>query len=258
MGERFNLVNQRFGRLLVLWRAGSKRVGKSSNAVWECKCDCGSLVKTTARSLRSGKKKSCGCLTGFSIPGKLKDLKGQRFGKLVVGEFHGFNKTRNAKWNVVCDCGNVCVALGYQLSNGGTKSCGCLTEENRKKAVDALRLPIGVAARNAVLSGYKQKAEKAERAWELTDEQFDSIAQSKCHYCGLPPANRHHNKRSNGDFVYNGLDRKDSEIGYTFMNVVPCCWTCNWMKRNLTEMVFMRHIERIYNHRNSIALGATV
>jgi len=65
--KRFSLVNQRFGRLFVLWRAGSKKYGDQKrqsgvNAVWECKCDCGKIIKVAGRYLRAGAKKSCGCL----------------------------------------------------------------------------------------------------------------------------------------------------------------------------------------------------
>jgi hypothetical protein len=62
--KRHSLVNQRFGRLFVLWRVGSVKYGKtpSSHSLWECKCDCGKIVKVAGRYLRAGTKKSCGCL----------------------------------------------------------------------------------------------------------------------------------------------------------------------------------------------------
>lgn len=62
--KRYSLVNQRFGRLFVLWRAGSVKYGKtpSSHSLWECKCDCGKIIKVAGRYLRAGTKKSCGCL----------------------------------------------------------------------------------------------------------------------------------------------------------------------------------------------------
>lgn len=62
--KRYSLTNQRFGRLLVLWRAGAavRKDGKGARAIWECKCDCGILVKVKAENLRSGHTKSCGCL----------------------------------------------------------------------------------------------------------------------------------------------------------------------------------------------------
>lgn len=64
LAKTFTLVNQRFGRLWVLWRVGSKRYGAkgSSHALWECRCDCGTVMKVTAKALRSGHTKSCGCL----------------------------------------------------------------------------------------------------------------------------------------------------------------------------------------------------
>ena len=63
-----NLANQRFGRLVVLWRAGKK----GHDALWECKCDCGKLTKVLSNNLRSGHTKSCGCLQheGYLEPGQ--------------------------------------------------------------------------------------------------------------------------------------------------------------------------------------------
>lgn len=68
--KRYSLVNKRFGRLWVIWRAGSKKYGAngSSNALWECKCDCGKLVKVTAKALREGHTTSCGCLQREAMP----------------------------------------------------------------------------------------------------------------------------------------------------------------------------------------------
>ena len=53
---------------------------------------------------------------------KVKDLKGQRFGRLTVIEQHGFTKPnkfgdRQAVWYCKCDCGNYC-----EMSSG-TLNC---------------------------------------------------------------------------------------------------------------------------------------
>lgn len=53
------LAGERFGRLLVLARAGSNRWGE---ATWSCRCDCGSGVVLAARILTTGRSRSCGCL----------------------------------------------------------------------------------------------------------------------------------------------------------------------------------------------------
>jgi hypothetical protein len=66
MEKRFNLTNKRFGNLLVVWRAASKRAGVSSHSRWVCKCDCGSLIEVSGRSLVGGKT-SCGCKDGVFI-----------------------------------------------------------------------------------------------------------------------------------------------------------------------------------------------
>lgn len=61
--------------------------------------------------------------------GKVKDLKGQRFGRLTVIEFAGTDKHRNKIWKCECDCGNIKNVSGRHLSKGNIKSCGCLSRE---------------------------------------------------------------------------------------------------------------------------------
>lgn len=61
LGEQHhkNLTGKRFGRLEVICRVGT---GPGRSALWECRCDCGRIIKTTAHSLRICGTKSCGCL----------------------------------------------------------------------------------------------------------------------------------------------------------------------------------------------------
>ncbi len=58
----------------------------------------------------------------------LKDIKGQRFGRLVVIKF-AFVKNESAYWECLCDCGNKKIIKGYSLRVGSTKSCECLHKE---------------------------------------------------------------------------------------------------------------------------------
>ncbi|HEX7767993.1 MAG TPA: hypothetical protein VF443_14875 [Nitrospira sp.] len=52
-------MNQRYGRLLVTARS----TGPNPKEVyWQCRCECGQTLSVTARNLRSGNTKSCGCL----------------------------------------------------------------------------------------------------------------------------------------------------------------------------------------------------
>lgn len=58
MGSLIDLTGKRFGRLLVIGRAGTK----SDSPLWKCKCDCGNESLVTTRSLKSKNTQSCGCI----------------------------------------------------------------------------------------------------------------------------------------------------------------------------------------------------
>jgi len=67
---------------------------------------------------------------------KAKDLRGQRFGRLVAIEPLSERKHGHIEWKCKCDCGNFCSVSVGNLSRGVTKSCGCLHREllaNRNK-----------------------------------------------------------------------------------------------------------------------------
>lgn len=59
----------------------------------------------------------------------LKDLTGQRFGRLTVLRRGGTTKNRTAAWICKCDCGNERSICGASLRRGHSKSCGCLRDE---------------------------------------------------------------------------------------------------------------------------------
>jgi hypothetical protein len=66
------------------------------------------------------------------------------------------------------------------------------------------------------------KAKKRGIFWDLTLEQYLDIVVLPCDYC--------QNKIGTPVIRSVGLDRKDSNIGYTLDNVVSCCYACNVMK----------------------------
>lgn len=61
---------------------------------------------------------------------KFKDVTGKRYGRLVVIELYGKQKSVNY-WRCKCDCGNEKIASIKLLNNGCIKSCGCLQRESR-------------------------------------------------------------------------------------------------------------------------------
>src|SRR3989304_3195066 len=60
MLHKLNLTGQRFGRWLVLNRFG-RTAGR--DVLWYCRCECGTESNVRAAPLRSGKSRSCGCLS---------------------------------------------------------------------------------------------------------------------------------------------------------------------------------------------------
>jgi hypothetical protein len=55
----------------------------------------------------------------------IKDITGQRFGRLVAIEMAGRDSSQAVMWKCQCDCGNIVVVVGYSLRGGLTLSCGC-------------------------------------------------------------------------------------------------------------------------------------
>ena len=68
---------------------------------------------------------------------RLKDITGQRFGRLVA--IRPISTGRNVDWVCQCDCGNETRVSGSNL-HGNTKSCGCLRREigKTKNAVHSM------------------------------------------------------------------------------------------------------------------------
>jgi len=63
---------------------------------------------------------------------EVKNIQGQRFGKLVVLRHMGQNNHRKATWECVCDCGKTIITVGGALRSGNTTSCGCHQKSTRK------------------------------------------------------------------------------------------------------------------------------
>lgn len=70
----------------------------------------------------------------------IKDITGQKFGKLTVIKTSGKSKSGNIKWLCKCECGNTTEVVGSKLRNGHTKSCGCLKFSEQARGYSATRL----------------------------------------------------------------------------------------------------------------------
>jgi len=61
----------------------------------------------------------------------IKDLAGQRFGRLVAAERTNQKHARCYLWRCKCDCGQETLVSTHFLIRGIRKSCGCLAHETR-------------------------------------------------------------------------------------------------------------------------------
>lgn len=89
--------------------------------------------------------------------------------------------------------------------------------------------------KNRQLRYYVNRAEKCGYEWYLNDDQFFSLIEEKCFYCG-----------EIDDVNFNGVDRKINNIGYTKDNCVSCCEMCNIIKNDtVNDDVYLKQVYHI-------------
>jgi hypothetical protein len=183
-------------------------------------------------------------------------------GKFIHEKAQNKNKTATGyKYlvEVLCDCGNQKLMNWYYIKSGDTKSCGCLgklssikTLEKYRKAnpVNIRKLPEKIARIRRMIRRYKSSAKIRGFNYELSDQRFEELACSNCHYC-----NKEHlsdiPKELDDLQIFNGIDRKYNKIGYTLENCVACCTHCNFLKKDYDYDVFIATISVIYNNLKS-------
>ena len=171
-----DITGQRFGKLVAMEYVGKQ--GKRS--MWKCKCDCGNTHIASQANLHSGNIKSCGCLCGR---GAIKDITGQRFGKLVALEYIG-RKNKQSMWRCKCDCGNTHNVSLENLQGGHVRSCGCITKQAGGDAIKRTRLYYiwaNIRGRCGLKKGRKDSELKvyAERGITLCKEWAESYLSFK-------------------------------------------------------------------------------
>lgn len=139
--HRKDLSNQKFGELTAI-EYGDPIYEKSGDkiATWRCKCSCGNIIEVSTSNLINGTTRSCGCLRRKTWLKMFedKDLTGKKFGKLTV--LNRILDKKGTYYKCLCECGNIKIIRGADLSNGKTQSCGCIRysigEENIKQILE--------------------------------------------------------------------------------------------------------------------------
>lgn len=177
---------------------------------------------------------------------------GERFGKLTVIDRDG-SRLAHAYWKCQCDCGKISSHQGSRLRAGLVLSCGCgrIWQPSHRRHYDK-----GESGKKLLLRSYKNGAKQRGFSFLLSEDEFFSVVTADCAYCGVPASSIKRQEKNTddwGDFKYTGIDRIDSSKGYEPGNVRPCCGTCNKMKLDLPESVFLDKIARIHKHYQKAA-----
>ncbi len=98
----------------------------------------------------------------------------------------------------------------------------------------------GFLAANTI-DDIRHKAKKRGKEWSIDSVEAYKMIIAPCRYCGFAP---------NWPESHIGIDRVDNSKGYVAGNCVPCCFTCNSAKKELSEKEFFEWVKRISNHLN--------
>jgi hypothetical protein len=127
-----------------------------------------------------------------------------------------------------------------------TQSCGCLNLEHRIEMGHKHKKENGESSFNTLYTNYRRRAKMKNISFELSKEIFKSITSQNCFYCGSKPHQKIQMYFNSGFYLYNGIDRIDSSKGYTLNNIVPCCGTFNYAKKEMSQTEFKNWIKAVY------------
>lgn len=171
--------------------------------------------------------------------GKIQNLIGQSFGRLIVIDYGKdylySNGKRRIRWRCSCECGNILDITACKLKGGQTKSCGCLQKRvgedhpNYKGYKD-------------ITGKYWQQLEKQAKdrdlcfdiniqdVWDLYNRQS-----RLCNLTGLPIQFSTDVKLKTAS-----VDRIDSSKGYTIDNIQIIHKDLNTMKMDFDQDYFIK------------------
>tara|TARA_R110002124_G_scaffold281430_1_gene455683 strand:+ start:29398 stop:29991 length:594 start_codon:yes stop_codon:yes gene_type:complete len=160
--------------------------------------------------------------------------------------FKNYKKSRQPFYKIIClNCNKKSIVGLWQLRSNLKKSPRCV---NCK--INHSQLPKGQSSINIIYRQYMTQSKNRGYDFKLSKEEFTNIINKNCYYCNSKPSNLLKNQNNTGDYIYNGIDRKDNNKGYVLNNCVPSCYNCNRCKSDMTFNDFIKWIEKVYNNFN--------
>jgi hypothetical protein len=91
---------------------------------------------------------------------------------------------------------------------------------------------------------YERSAGLKNLEFSISFDEYKEIVKIPCNYCGII--------QNRGTEEFNGVDRKNSAIGYVKDNCVSSCQMCNYMKNTVSVNVFINRVEHILSYNNHV------
>jgi hypothetical protein len=222
---------EKFGKWTVLRKNGSTDEGK---LLYLCRCECGTESNVISSNLKKKYSESCvGCSKNGSI-GK------QKKRKLSI-----LTEPERLRIKLDYDSGisSEKLSIKYNTSVYTALKCVKLCGGVVKKNIRYKKNPNEIA-KNRLYISYKCQSNFRKIPFHLSKKQFYKMVLNNCFYCGSPPTNIKVVARG-GKFLYNGIDRKNTNGGYVYKNCVSCCKICNRAKSNMIYVDFVNWIKNI-------------
>ena len=142
---------------------------------------------------------------------RVKNLVGQKFGRLTVEAFSGANKWGNALWKCRCECGNEKVAQSALLLSNQVGSCGCLAKAGHFKRQHSACYTPEYSAWNNIKGrtanpNHKSFKDYGARGIKMCEEWMNSFS-AFLEHVGHRPSRNH------------SIDRIDNNLGYIPGNI---------------------------------------
>lgn len=207
-------------------------------------------------------KKKCG-----RKPGPIYDMVGYKRDHFEIvrladaGDIAALAKPSQLKdkaviWIARCSCGKEFAITRSWAVRSDVKGCGCLRmRRHHPSKFDGME-PFE-KSRRSLFNDLVYKAKHRDLEWNLTYDDFCMITARPCHYCGSPPhhvstARCRRTSQKPATYVYTGIDRVDSGMGYIGGNCVPCCRTCNVAKNDMSTLEFYLWLNRVTGPRRDL------
>ena len=178
MPAKINLLNQKFGKLLVIEETEKR---KNKSVLWKCQCECGNIIEYSTKELRSDGIVQCPECGNSRKPNNdlTENIIGKKFGNLTVISKSDGRQSGKILYKCLCDCEkqSIVYATRTDLIRGHTLSCGCAKRKYK----------IGDIINNRKVIGYSGIKKNGRYYYScqclLCDRIYDSLGQGLENSC---------------------------------------------------------------------------